>query len=255
MLETWLNQPHALPWLAVMWMAGLLGSVGHCAGMCGPIAASFGLAQPRQGSGPWPRHLVFQAGRVTTYALLGGLIGYLGGFARLQTVQDIHECCRPQGQALLAAQAFPWQVWVKLAVGSLMLLLGVFLALGKRVDALLEFPLPGPLKRFLGRGLRWGGAPYLLGLAWGLLPCGLVYMMLLRSLDAGSWRMGAAGMACFGLGNLPLLLGLGVAGTRLGRAWRQRLLRAGGVLVMGMGGAILWQAVGLLRLQNLLRPS
>ena len=250
MLAAWLNQPHALPWLAVMWMAGLLGSVGHCAGMCGPIVASFGLAQARQGGRLWPRHLAFQAGRVTTYAVLGGLIGYLGGLARLQTLQDLHECCRPQGQALLAAQAWPLQVWVKFGVGFLMLLLGLAMALGTRADALMELPMPGPLRRFLGRGLKWGGAPYLLGLTWGLIPCGLVYMMLLRSLDAGSWRMGAAGMVCFGLGNLPLLLGLGLVSSRISRAWRFRLLRLGGLLVAGMGGAILWQAVRLLRLQN-----
>jgi sulfite exporter TauE/SafE len=250
LIESWLSQPHALPWLGVMWMAGLLGSVGHCAGMCGPIVASFGLAQARRGGGLWPRHLLFQAGRVSTYALLGGLIGYLGGFARLQTVQDMHECCRPAGQVLLAAQAWPWQVWVKLAIGFLMLALGLALVLGSRADALMELPMPGPLRRFLGRGLKWGGGPYLLGLCWGMIPCGLVYMMLLRSLDAGSWRMGSAGMVCFGLGNLPLLLGLGMASTRISQVWRFRLLRLGGVLVTGMGGAILWQAVRLLRLQS-----
>jgi hypothetical protein len=250
LLESWLNQPHALPWLLVMWTAGLLGSVGHCAGMCGPIVAGFGLAQARQGGRLWPRHLLFQAGRVSTYAMLGGLIGALGGFARLQTVQDMHECCRPEGQALLAAQAWPWQIYVKLFIGFLMLALGLFMLLGRRADSLMEFPMPRPLQRFLGQGLKWGGAPYLLGLCWGLIPCGLVYMMLLRALDAGSWRMGSAGMVAFGLGNLPLLLGLGLASSRISRAWRFRLLRVGGALVGGMGASILWQAVRLLRLQN-----
>jgi hypothetical protein len=232
-----------------MAMAGLLGSLGHCAGMCGPIVAAFGLAQARQGGRMAPRHMAFQLGRVTTYGALGALIGFLGGFARLQTVQDMHECCRPEGQALLAAQAWPWQVWVKLGIGALMVLLGLLMALGRRADGLLEFPLPRFLQAFLGRGLKWGGAPYLLGLAWGLVPCGLVYMMLLKALDAGSWRMGGAGMVCFGLGNLPVLLGLGMAATRLTRAWRMRLLRLGGILVLAMGASILWQAVGLLRLQ------
>ncbi len=250
MIETWLHQPHALPWLAVMWIAGLLGSIGHCAGMCGPIVASFGLAQAKQGGRMWPRHLLFQLGRVTTYALLGALIGFLGGFARLQTVQDMHECCRPDGQALLAAQAWPWQVWAKLAIGFLMLLLGLFMALGRRADSLMEFPMPRPIQSFLARGLKWGGAPYFLGLAWGFIPCGLVYMMLLKALDAGSWRMGAAGMVCFGLGNLPILLGLGLAATRIRQSWRSGLLRLGGLLVLAMGCYILWQAVTLLRLQG-----
>ena len=250
MLETWLNQPHALPWLVVLWMAGLLGSIGHCAGMCGPIVASFGLAQARQGGRLWLRHLLFQAGRVTTYAVLGGVIGFLGGFARLQSIQDMHACCRPEGQALMAAQAWPWQIWVKLLVGLLMLLMGLFMVLGQRADALMEFPMPKPLQRFLGRGLKLGSGPFFLGLLWGLIPCGLVYMMLLRSLDAGGWRMGAAGMVAFGLGNLPLMMGLGLASSRFSQAWRFRLLRLGGALVAAMGGVILWQAVRLLRLQN-----
>lgn len=250
MFEQWLNHPHAAPWLVVMWVAGLLGSLGHCAGMCGPIVAAFGLAQAREGGRAWPRHLLFQAGRVATYAGLGALIGLLGGFARIQTVRDMHECCRPEGQALLAAQAWPWQLWVKLGVGALMLLLGLAMLAGRRADALMEFRLPAPLQRLLGRGLGLGAVPFALGMLWGLVPCGLVYMMLLKALDAGTWRMGAAGMAAFGLGNLPVLLGLGLVSTRLSQAWKSALLRLGGLLVAGMGAGILWRAVQLLRLQS-----
>ena len=242
MLEAWLNHPHAAPWLVVMWIAGLLGSLGHCAGMCGPIVAAFGLSQAKQGGRMWTRHLRFQLGRISTYTILGALIGFLGGFARLQTVQDMHACCRPDGAALIAAQAWPWQVWVKLGIGALMLLMGLVMALGGRADALMEFKLPKVLQRLLGKGLA-------LGMLWGLIPCGLVYMMLLRTLDAGDWKMGAAGMAAFGLGNAPLLLGLGLASTRLSQAWKAILLRLGGLLVAGMGAYILWQAVTLLRLQ------
>jgi sulfite exporter TauE/SafE len=114
----------------------------------------------------------------------------------------------------------------------------------------MEWTLPRPLQNLLGRGLKSGGGPFFLGLLWGLIPCGLVYMMLLKSLDAGSWRMGAAGMAAFGLGNLPVLMGLGLASTRLSQAWKHRLLRLGGLLVGGMGAYVLWQAVHLLRLQG-----
>lgn len=249
MFDTWMNQAHALPWLLAMWVAGLLGSLGHCMGMCGPIVAAFGVAQARTGGRPWLRQLLFQLGRVVTYGILGAAIGFLGGFSRLKEVQDMHACCRPEGQALIAAQAWSWQIWVKLAIGVLMVLLGLFLLLGRRLDALLEFRLPKPLQARLGRGLAGGSLPFLLGLAWGLIPCGLVYMMLLRSLDAGSWRMGAAGMVAFGLGNLPVLLGLGYLGTRLSLAWRSRLLKLGGLLVAGMGAVTLWQAVQLLRLQ------
>lgn len=113
----------------------------------------------------------------------------------------------------------------------------------------MEFKLPAPLQKLMGKGLALGSLPYALGLLWGLIPCGLVYMMLLRTLDGGDWKMGAAGMTAFGLGNAPLLLGLGLASTRLSQVWKARLLRLGGVLVAGMGLYILWQALTLLRLQ------
>lgn len=251
MIENWLNHPHAAPWLVVMWVAGLLGSVGHCAGMCGPIVASFGMSQARHGGRLWPRHLLFQVGRVLTYMALGAAIGFAGGFARLQTVEDMHACCRPDGQALIAAQSWPWQIYVKLGLGFLMLLMGLFMLLGRRADALMEFPLPKPIAALLGKGLRTGGGPLFLGLLWGLIPCGLVYMMLLKSLDAGTWRMGAAGMGAFGLGNLPVLLGLGLASTKLGQAWKHRLLRLGGATVAAMGAMVLFQAIRLLKLQGL----
>jgi sulfite exporter TauE/SafE len=244
-----MHQTHALPWLLAMFLAGLLGSLGHCAGMCGPIVAAFGMAQARLGGRPWLRLLLFQLGRVTTYTMLGALIGFLGGFSRMKDIQDMHACCRPEGQALIAAQAWAWQIWVKLAIGLLMLSLGLLLLLGRRVDALMEFRLPAPLQRFLGRSLAQGGLPFVLGLGWGLIPCGLVYVMLLRTLDASSWRMGAAGMAAFGLGSMPVLLGLGFLGARLSQAWRSRLLQLGGLLVAGMGAWILIQAITLLRLQ------
>lgn len=251
MLESWLNHPHAAPWLIVMWVAGLLGSVGHCAGMCGPIVASFGMSQVRHGGRLWPRHLLFQLGRVSTYMLLGAAIGFAGGFARLQTVQDMDACCRPDGQALIAAQSWPWQIYVKLGLGFLMLLMGLFMLLGRRADALMEFPLPKPISNLLGKGLRTGGGPYFLGLLWGFIPCGLVYMMLLKSLDSGTWRMGAAGMGAFGLGNLPVLMGLGLVSTKLGQVWKHRLLRLGGAMIAAMGGMVLFQAITLLRMQGL----
>ncbi|MBI4912062.1 MAG: sulfite exporter TauE/SafE family protein [Acidobacteria bacterium] len=250
MLDSWLLHPHAMPWMLVMFVAGLLGSLGHCAGMCGPVVAAFGLAQGRRGGPAWPRHALFQLGRIFTYAVLGGLIGYLGGFARLQTVQDMHACCRPEGAALVAAQAWPWQLWVKLAIGALMLLLGLALMLGRRIDSLMEWRMPAPVQRLLGKGLGLAAFPFLLGMVWGLIPCGLVYMMLLRALDGGSWRMGATGMAMFGLGSSPLLLGLGLASTRLSQAWKSNLMRLGGVVVAGMGLWILTQAWRLFRAQG-----
>lgn len=123
-----------------------------------------------------------------------------------------------------------------------------FLTLGRRADTLMEFQLPDRFQQFLGRSIKWAHFPYWVGMIWGLIPCGLVYMMLLKSLEMGSWQMGALGMGAFGLGNLPLLFALGFVSTQLSQRWKHRLLRFSGVLVTGLGIFVLYQAVQLLKL-------
>jgi hypothetical protein len=65
--------------------AGLLSSFSHCLGMCGPLVASFGLAAA-PGQGPARaalRQLPYHLGRVTTYALLGAVMGATGAFVNV----------------------------------------------------------------------------------------------------------------------------------------------------------------------------
>ena len=71
-----------------LWTAFLLGFVGsaHCAGMCGPLA----LALPHWGRGQGSflaGRLLYNFGRIVTYALMGAVFGLLGqgvAFAGLQ---------------------------------------------------------------------------------------------------------------------------------------------------------------------------
>jgi sulfite exporter TauE/SafE len=71
---------------------------------------------------------------------------------------------------------------------------------------------------------------YLAGLVWGWLPCAMVYAALAAAAFSGGAAAGALGMAAFGLGTLPFLLGAGWLAARL-RAWR----RAAGATVLGFG--------------------
>jgi sulfite exporter TauE/SafE len=83
------------------------------------------------------------------------------------------------------------------------------------------------------------------GALWGWLPCGMVYSVLVTAMLSGSAARGGLTMLAFGLGTLPMLLGLGLAGTRL-RAWlRVRGVRiACGALVLGFGLLGLARAAG-----------
>jgi hypothetical protein len=54
-----------------------------------------------------------------------------------------------------------------------------------------------------------------LGLAWGWLPCGMTYSMLLLAATTASVSLGAAVMFAFGLGTLPSMVTATVRSTGL----------------------------------------
>jgi hypothetical protein len=76
----------------------------------------------------------------------------------------------------------------------------------------------------------------MLGVAWGWIPCGLVYSMLVWTVSAGSVAKGAGLMLAFGLGTLPNLFAMGMLAGSLAR-WSKdiRVRRVAGVLVMAFG--------------------
>jgi len=81
-----------------------------------------------------------------------------------------------------------------------------------------------------------------LGLAWGLLPCGLLYSALLQASLTGQVLGGAAAMALFALGSSAWLLAapsLWLGLRQIPERWGQRI--AGALLVAGAGFAIWMQ--------------
>ena len=60
---------------------GVAVGFGHCIGMCGPIVVALGLKSP--GERPLLPHLLYNAGRIVTYAVLGGVVGASGSFTGL----------------------------------------------------------------------------------------------------------------------------------------------------------------------------
>ena len=69
-------------------------------------------------------------------------------------------------------------------------------------------------------------APLLIGILNGLLPCGLVYAALFAALSMGGVSASAYYMALFGLGTIPIMLGLGLFSTIITPAVRTKLNRA-----------------------------
>ncbi len=179
-------------------LMGLLGSLGHCVGMCTPVTLL--LSRPAQQSPTTPpsRTWVFllHLGRLTTYAGLGAVAGLLG-HALQQATRNLR----------------PLQGGLALLIAAVLLYSG--LALGGWLPSL-ETLWSGGIRRW-GRAVRKVShitAPkpihaYGLGLLWGLLPCGLVYAALLLAGATGQPFQGALAMFLFGLGTVPAMVGMG----------------------------------------------
>jgi hypothetical protein len=209
----------------MLWTALVLGLAGslHCAGMCGPLA----LALPAGGGGRArfvAGRLAYNGGRLATYAALGAALGLAGRSLALAGVQR----------------------GVSVAAG-LLLIAGVWLLPHAAGAAGPAWRVVGWLKRALAGLLRRPGLPALglLGLLNGLLPCGLVYAAGAASLAAGGAGAGALYMVVFGLGTVPMMLGLGLGGRAFPVAWRLRLTAAVPAVVGVVGGLLVLRGLAL----------
>lgn len=226
-----------LPFAALM--LGLASGL-HCLAMCGGIVSAFGAQQPVRAS---PRHrsrltwrtpLAFNAGRIASYALAGAAAGALGG-----------------GAAELFGLWFDWQLAMQIAASVLLVLVGIHLARVAAPLAALESlgrPLWRRIQPMASRLLPFDTPARALaaGLAWGWLPCGLVYAALAIAALAGGAMPGALVMLGFGLGTLPWLLAAGVGFVR----WREALRRPAWRLAVG-GLVLGWGVFGLARAAEL----
>lgn len=201
-----------LAFLAAMAALGLASGL-HCVGMCGGIVTAFGARRAQ----PWVHTAIFNAGRISSYAVAGAAAGALGSLGWYAS----------GGQSALYVLANVVLIFVGLHLAGLQSPMRWL----ERLGAPLWRRVQPVAARFMQ--VRTLGGAYRAGLAWGWLPCGLVYGALAASAFAGSPAGGAAGMAAFGLGTAPWLFAAGVAAARL-RGWMSR--RA---VRLGVGGAVL----------------
>lgn len=206
--------------------AFLMGLVGgpHCVAMCGAACAGIGRAA---GARSTQALLGFQLSRMLGYGLFGALAaGSVQGLAWLGTNTAV---LRP--------------VWTMFHVAAL--LLGAVLLWQARQPAWIE-TLGQAVWRKARPALTALGprAPVVLGMAWALMPCGLLYSALLVASLSANAVEGAAIMALFSIGTSvsltagPWLL-LRLRGARSG-AWGMRL--AGLALAVTSGWA-LWMGI------------
>jgi len=184
--------------------SGMLGSA-HCLGMCGPFALAIGSAAPHWRAN-LVRQLLYSAGRIFTYAVLG----MAAAFAGLEVAQSL------AGWVNVSAA-------MAIAAGLVLLLQGLWSAgiLPKRGVAAAACPGAGMFRVLLtGRGAV---DVFLAGLFTGLLPCGLLYGMLALAASTSDLVQGLVTMLAFGAGTVPAMVMAGVGGSLVGVATRRRI--------------------------------
>jgi sulfite exporter TauE/SafE len=198
--------------------AGLLTGLSHCVGMCGPLVGALALRRQAAQADLATPLVLYQMGRLTTYGLLGAIVGSGGG--------------------VLAAAMRDWQGVFAVALGILVILLGFGL-----LDL---FPLQrwiasvAPV-RLVSRWVKYcltsqhPATPFGLGLGNGLLPCGAIYAMLVLASLSGDLVKGAGLMLLFGLGTLPAMLGFGLFSGLVSLRLRSHLYRVAAFLLVVVG--------------------
>ena len=227
--------------LLPIFLVGLLGGV-HCVGMCGGIVGAFAVAAPRRTilihrvtatdstsvADSASRVLSFNLGRITSYMLAGALAGLLGSVPLMINLAAVQTLAFWLANLMLIALGLTLMgLWHGLshveAVGQ---------HLWRRLQPLMRQLVP----------VRRNAQALALGGLWGWVPCGMVYSVLMTALLSGSAIRGAVIMLAFGLGTLPLLLSMGMAGSSIQPLLQRPLARClAGLLVLGFG------VVGLMR--------
>lgn len=199
---------------------GMLAGLTFCAALVGGIILSLSkqwldlYGQTDSTFKKLQPHLMFNAGRLISYAVLGGILGAIGGQLKI---------------------SLTFTSVLVMAVSVLMLILGLQM-LGVKSLRAFQFSLPKSLtgrlsdeRKFKGRYL-----PLLAGAATFFLPCGFTITSQGLALLSGSFLQGALIMLFFALGTtLPMLL-IGLAGVKFFRhkTFAATFLKTAGVLVL-----------------------
>ena len=210
---------------------GFLGSFGHCLGMCGPLTVAFSVSDESLSPGkiPWQFHLLLNLGRILSYALIGAMIGGLGSVLIAG------------GQ--MAGIGSIFRQGIAIFTGILLIILGL-----AQINPTVfhRFPIIHPLspKNLHDHLSKWMVnlslqnhffTPILLGLIWGLIPCGFLYTAQIKAAETGNLGLGMLTMLAFGIGTFPTMLGVGLLTGKFTADRRSQLFRMGGWITLLIG--------------------
>lgn len=212
-------------WILAGITFGFLGSF-HCIGMCGPLALALPGTGERSSSYTFSR-IVYNLGRVVTYTILGGAVGLVSQMISIGGYQQ----------------------WLSIGIGIL-ILLGISLSpFRRKVSQWKTYPakliarVTKPIKSLFNN--EHPGNLFLIGVLNGFLPCGFVYMALGAALTTGTVFHSAYFMMGFGLGTIPAMLGVSLAGSLLSISFRKKLQRVSPYFIALVGMLLIFRGLDL----------
>jgi uncharacterized protein len=189
-----------IPTITAGFTLGLLGSL-HCVGMCGPLALSLPNHHSRRNK-QIISSVIYNFGRVITYSLLGLIFGMIGkGFS-----------------------AIGFQQLFSILAGSVMMILTI-LYFGYKQSYQPQWfkSFTWALQSFIAASMQRSSGALTIGIANGLLPCGMVYTAIAGALVSNSVLSSAIFMGSYGLATVPAMLLLMISGSGISLQLRVKM--------------------------------
>ena len=193
----------------VLFSVGVLTSI-HCVGMCGGIMLSQSINKDSKSKFDSIKPaLLYNAGRVLAYTVIGGIVGALGSVLSL---------------------SLPAKAGLQIFAGVFMIIMGLNMS-GYSLFRKFNIKLPWSACSVKKKPKT----PFLIGVLNGLMPCGPLQTMQLYALGTGSAFNGAVSMLIFSLGTIPLMLTFGALSGLITKGYTKTLLKFSGILVVVLG--------------------
>lgn len=211
----------------ILFIVGLITSL-HCVAMCGGINLSQCVSYQftENDTSKWSKlkpSLMYNAGRVISYTVIGGIVGALGSVVSFSGT----------------------------AKGIIAILSGIFMVI-MGLNMLNIFPwlrkFNPHMPRIFGNKIHSNSGkhgPFYVGLLNGLMPCGPLQAMQIYALGTGSFLAGATSMLVFSLGTVPLMFGFGAVSSFLSSKFTHKMMKVSAMLVMILGVIMLGRGFSL----------
>lgn len=200
------------PWTALM--IGGIASVSSCLAVVGGLVLSLSAKVSQNVSTARPL-IFFHSGRLISFAILGGLLGMVGGVIGLNTT-------------LMGV--------LGLFAAAVMILLGIQLLDIFHFSKKIKITLPGTFSKII-KSLEQGfWTPFIIGTLTFFLPCGFTQAMQIQALSSGSFFEGLKIMSFFALGTFPILALLSFGSFQFAHSkYAPLFFRTTGIIVIGLG--------------------